>query len=208
MKVATSKLKRILSSQLTFDMVTYGANCAIADLLAQFIEAFKFDSLLDRPITIDWTRLSRYLIFGTFISAPFLSLTYSAMDRAIPIPHGTLWSHQPGWAQAVLQHVFWDQVGFGVIWQALYFVSMGLMQGNQLDEVVAHADRQIVPVMLDGLSSFAALQYLNFALVPTKYRVPAVAVTDMAWTTYLSMSANASGKACVDHSKTAKRKEG
>jgi len=192
----------MLGSQLMFDMGTYGANCAMADLLAQFIQALKDDSLLDRTIKIDWTRLSHYLIFGTFISAPFLSLTYSAMDRAIPIPQGTLWNHQPGWTSAVLQHVFWDQVGFGVIWQALYFVSMGLMQGKNLKDVVAHVDKQMVPVMLDGLSSFAALQYLNFAIVPMKYRVPAVAVMDMAWTTYLSISANASRKTPVQTSTT------
>jgi len=173
---------------LVTKMWSSGIILALGDYLAQKIEQHKNKS----KDSIDPKRLAVYAIFGALISAPLLHIMYELLDHKLPMPHGNLFSHPPGWKRKVAGHLLFDQTVIEVLWLMSFFAGTKLLEGHTVQDMVQSIRRDFPPALVDAWKIWPALQLFNFSLVPVNLRVLMVSFIDVGWTAYLSIFSHGS----------------
>lgn len=79
----------------------------------------------------------------------------------------------------------------------LYYTSIGLMEGKSFKEIKDSLKLKYIPTVVANWSVWPIFQYVNFMLVPLRYRLLAVNLMSILWNTFLSLTNASKGKQSV-----------
>lgn len=167
---ATNKL---LGKYLIYtNTITCGGLMGLGDVIQQEIELHK---KIHRDGVFNWTRTAHMTIIGLAIG-PIQHWIYKYMD--IFLPQRT--------HSSIIKKIMFDQfvVSPGCIYIFIY--GIGLLETGGLDAGHKEIKEKFFTIYLADWLVWPPTQYINFAYIPTKYRVLYINVLTMLYDVFLS----------------------
>ncbi|XP_045127458.1 PXMP2/4 family protein 4-like [Portunus trituberculatus] len=118
----------------------------------------------------------RYLVLGTFVTAPTVHVWVKLASKIIK---GTTLKH------AVLKAGL-EQVLFAPVGQTQFYLGITLLEGRPWDECVREWKQKLIPTWKVAVCFWPVVQTFNFAYVAEKNRVVVVSLASFMWTIFLS----------------------
>eukprot|EP00980_Cylindrotheca_fusiformis_P003909 scaffold867_cov112-Cylindrotheca_fusiformis.AAC.7 len=157
----------------------------IGDVIAQ-----KSEGLTE----LDFPRVARSGIAGGIGHGPLSHVWYNLSESFFTHLHITAW-----WS--FFPKIVVDQTVWGPIWNGSYILLLGLMNRENVDEMVGNVKTSTVPLFLDGLKLWPLAHCVTYGLVPVENRLLWVDLVEILWVTILATKA-ASLASEKDHRKT------
>lgn len=122
--------------------------------------------------------------------SPIVTKWYAYLSKNVKYPYATAFGKIPSKTQkAVLDtaaQTAADQLLFAPVGIGMYFVGIGVLQGQNWQEIKSQLTAKYVPTLLNNWKVWPAFQMVNFYFVPPSGRVLGQALMSIAWNTYLS----------------------
>ncbi|XP_045582166.1 PXMP2/4 family protein 4 isoform X2 [Procambarus clarkii] len=118
----------------------------------------------------------RYLVFGTFATAPTV---YAWVRLASIIVKGNTLKH-------AIYKAGLEQIVFAPAAQTQFYLGITLLEGRPWAECVQEWKEKLIPTWKVGVCIWPLVQTINFAYVAEKNRVVVVSVASFMWTIFLS----------------------
>ncbi|KAI5717068.1 hypothetical protein M8J76_017055 [Diaphorina citri] len=134
------------------------------------------EKFIAKKKTIDYDRIMRFSMFGTFYVAPTLYCWLSIARRKWPKP--TL-SHS-------LKKALVEQVTYTPFAMISFYFGMTLLEGKTVDDGLHEVSHKFWPTYQIGVMVWPFAQLINYTLVSEKNRVPYVSVCSLLWTSFLA----------------------
>lgn len=174
------------------DVATAGGLGCVGDIICQ--------KAIEGPTSMDWRRLFAVSSFGAlYMGGAFhflcqiFPLVVCAVGRQLPARYGLARSLQSTSSAA---HAFGcaicDNVHDGAIMIPLYFLGVGMLQGDSFDKARRNLRAEWLTSYLADAGFWLPVMSANFALVPAAYRVRTVAAASMAWSVIIDYLAHRS----------------
>ena len=165
---------------------------ACGDVLAQMIEARR----TQHGVSFQWSGLQvrRMLAIaaeGLFISGPLMHLSYEALEEYFPIFADDGSSSDDSWFMVILQ-VLVDAILMDSLFVATVILSGALLEGRG-DGIAKVMRAAYIPAVRASWKTslvWSPIQLLSFKYVPLHFRVVAVNLQDIAWSTTISCMAH------------------
>ena len=164
--------------------VTAGVVSLLGDMLAQVFERTMKKG--QAPASFKIRRSLTVAAEGLFVSGPILHYAYDQMEESV-----TSLGIANVWMETVLQ-VFLDILVLDSLFTGTLMVTSALLQGRSKD-IISELKNEYVPaVRVAWLSSLsmAPLQFLNFGLIPLRFRVLITNFQDVIWNAAVSFMAH------------------
>ncbi|XP_046838725.1 protein Mpv17 isoform X3 [Vespa crabro] len=163
MRIIFKSYQKLLSKYpVRTQAVQAGILMGLGDQLAQnFVERNKFKDL-------DFARTGHFISIGFFIAGPATTTWYRILDKYIGSKGGVV----------VMKKVLCDQLLFAPSFLSILLVSIGLLQGNDID----------------SLKHKLKTNYFEILLNNYKYQVLLVQSVALLWNTYISYITNTGNK--------------
>ncbi|XP_046838716.1 protein sym-1 isoform X2 [Vespa crabro] len=170
-------LHEILENAQKPKIVT-GILMGLGDQLAQnFVERNKFKDL-------DFARTGHFISIGFFIAGPATTTWYRILDKYIGSKGGVV----------VMKKVLCDQLLFAPSFLSILLVSIGLLQGNDIDSLKHKLKTNYFEILLNNYKIWPMVQLVNFYFIPLQYQVLLVQSVALLWNTYISYITNTGNK--------------
>lgn len=154
--------------------VQAGLLMAFGDQLAQnIVERRKVENL-------DFVRTSQFACIGFFVGGPATRTWYGILDKYIGSKGGTV----------VVKKVLCDQLLFAPTFLAILLVSIGALQGNDVDSLKLKLRNDYLEILTNNYKLWPMVQLVNFNFVPLQYQVLVVQSVALLWNTYISYRTN------------------
>eukprot|EP00794_Sanderia_malayensis_P000141 gene141-753_t len=115
-------------------------------------------------------------VMGCTYYGPFMTFVYDHLDRFLP---GTA-------SKTVLKKLAIDQFVLTTFGVCVFYVGISLLEGKSLKENFAELKKKFIPTYAASFMVWPTAQVINFALVPTAYRVIYISTVAFFWTVLLS----------------------
>lgn len=172
--VVLSTLRRTLVKYpLISNVLTMTTLLAGADLTCQLIEKKELTRF-------DFKRLRNMATLGLVYYGPVLFYYYRILDRRLPAKN----------PRTILLKLFIDQFVFTIPSLAIFFLSMGYMEGKQWEDNVSELRMKFLPTYVTSCLFWPGVQIVNFAVVPAVYRVAYISGMSFVWISFLSYVKN------------------
>ncbi|XP_063976953.1 peroxisomal membrane protein 2 [Diachasmimorpha longicaudata] len=130
------------------------------------------DTTLDEA-GYNWPVLQRYVVYGYFLAGPILHQWYLWLDR-----------FYVGTAGATLvKKLFFDQFILTPPLIVLFFSSMSLMEGKE--DLLGECKAKFIKTFQTSCLYWLPMQFINFLIIPAKFRVVFVSVAAFLWVNIL-----------------------
>lgn len=147
---------------------------AVGDLLAQHFSG----------VDVNILRALRLGAYGFAIEGPIGSMWYDLLDRHV-FPED---AHS---VKAVLAKTALDQLVYASVMTAIYFVSTNCIEGHP-EQAIHALQTKYFSTLLANYMVWPAAHTINFAFVPTDYRLLYNNAVAIAWLTFLSLASHSS----------------
>lgn len=124
---------------------------------------------------IDWWRVGKFTLLGTFFTGPTLHYWYGLLARKIP---------GPGVTQA-LQRLALDQILFAPTY-ICGFYSLALLLDGTPELIMKKLKSDLKPTIIANFSVWVPCQFINFKFVPPHLQVLWSNMVGFFWNIYLS----------------------
>ncbi|XP_011312674.1 peroxisomal membrane protein 2 [Fopius arisanus] len=121
----------------------------------------------------NWSVLRRYIVYGYFLAGPILHGWYLWLDKFFVGTTGAV----------VMKKLFCDQFILTPPLLVLFFSSMSLMEGK--DEILGECKAKFVKTFQTSCLYWLPVQFVNFLIIPPKYRVVFVSIAAFLWVNIL-----------------------
>nr|CAH7712927.1 unnamed protein product [Callosobruchus chinensis]CAH7714955.1 unnamed protein product [Callosobruchus chinensis] len=158
--------KSLEKHPLIANSIIYGTLCTAAELSQQTLTK-KVISEVPRPIEYDI--VGRYSIYGTFVGGPVLSVWYRFLDKICP---GTA-------PKILVKKLLVDQFFFTPQLLVLFYVTMSLMERKQ--DLLEECKSKFPKTFQTSCLFWLPAQTVNFAVIPSVYRVTYISCCSFAW---------------------------
>ncbi|XP_070581165.1 mpv17-like protein [Ptychodera flava] len=156
-------LRRIGKSHLIRNAVFLGTAYCVTESFQQTVIGEGYDI----------AKIERFGIWGLCFNGPAMYGWYKLLDGFLP---GTT-------ARAVTMKLCLDEVIMGPLFAVGFFIAMSAMEGKS--DLFAEAKLKAIPAYLAGVAFWVPAQFINFRLVPPKFRVVYVGTTAFIWANIL-----------------------
>jgi hypothetical protein len=154
-----------------------GAIMGLADLFTQkVVVAMDNNNEIDQW---DVSRSCRWIIAGLFLHGPYFFLGFRAIDRYFVDVTTTTQVNMT----TVLKKTAAAQFGLFPPYLVLLFSYMGFMEQQNIVEKVKH---RVPEAFVAGCIFWPVANVANFALIPSRYRVPYLSFAAGVWNSFLS----------------------
>ena len=196
MQLLRKQLRSIITKvdwpALRTDVATAGGLGCAGDLICQ--------QAIEGQTSMDWRRLTAVSTFGAlymggafYFLCQIFPLVVCAVGRQMPARFGLAQQLQ---ATSSAAHAFGcaiaDNIHDGALMIPLYFLSVGIMQGDSFEKARSNLRAEWLTSYLVGAGFWLPVMSANFALVPAQYRVRYTAAANMAWTVIIDYLAHRS----------------
>jgi protein Mpv17 len=154
------------------NVVASGALMFLGDAIVQNVELYRGQH---ETGSFDYPRAGRMLAMGLFHGAPRHAF-YFWLERRFP-------AHT---AVSTAKKIFFDQAVFSVFIDTTFLFGMSLLEGKGVRASFEFMKDRFPKVFLFDNLFWPPIQIINFVLVPFKYRVLYVSLTNTAWSIVLS----------------------
>ncbi|XP_041974486.1 protein Mpv17 [Aricia agestis] len=128
----------------------------------------------------DFKRTAQFSSIGFFALGPSLRMWYGTLNKYVGSSGKTV----------ALKKVCFDQVIFAPTCLFFILLSVGLMQGKDIDRIKSEMQNNYPDVLITNYYVWPFVQLLNFYFVPLHYQVLLVQTVALFWNTYLSWKTN------------------
>jgi Mpv17 / PMP22 family len=157
-----------LHTTLNFQALTAAALSVVSDVMAQKMQNPKG--------TIDTSSALKQAVIGLLVRGPFVHGWYSILERLFASwPADSL--------KTAIAKMLVDQTTFSIFFNAFYFLSIGLLNGQSLSKIKSDLSVQLPSVMAANYRVWPLVNVLNFAVVPPNLRY----VQNMSFATMLCL---------------------
>eukprot|EP00795_Rhopilema_esculentum_P017676 gene17676-9330_t len=119
---------------------------------------------------------------GFFYYGPVSTFVYNNLDRILP----------GSGAKVVMKKLIFDQMVFTCISTGIFYVGMSLLEGKTWNETKAELKKKFLPTYAASFIIWPTAQAINFAFIPTAYRVVYISTIAFFWVISLSYLKNKS----------------
>lgn len=169
----------LLEKPLVTKAVTSGVICCAADLTCQLAfppaSAASTDDKSRKNPSVDFKRLGKFTMIGTFFAGPMLHYWYGYL--AVKVTGNTVVS--------TLQRVALDQFVFAPAYLAT-FLSLMLLVDGETDKIGTKLQHDWWPTTLSNCTFWVPMQLVNFRMVPPHMQVLFASAVGYIWNIYLS----------------------
>lgn len=127
----------------------------------------------------DWPRMFRLCAYSALIGTPFTHYWFGFLDKAVNMGKLT-----------ALVKMGLDQTLMAPLGIGLFFLSVGLMEGQPASAAVAATKEKLRPTLLANWTIWPAANLVNFAFIPSEQRILYVNLVYIFWASFLSTMAN------------------
>lgn len=145
----------------------------LSDVCAQLLSSFT---------SMNTSRLLRFALYGLCMTGPMGHFWFLALDRIVT-------ASGPA---AVLKKVLLDQLLFAPVATALFFATMKFADGKSLKDISAFLKNNLPTTLLSSYKVWPIANVINFAFVPSAYRVVFTSAVSVVWISFLSLVAGPS----------------
>lgn len=119
----------------------------------------------------DTDALKRYAVIGFGVFPHIFHLWYTWLDKRYPGRS----------VRTIATKLFLDQAVLGPVDIGLFYGSLGLLEGHDLDSISAEMREKFVPTFLTEISFWVPVQIVNFYFVSDRYRVMFIGAAGFVW---------------------------
>lgn len=130
-----------------------------------------------KPLEFDRTNVLRSAVVGAFLQAPIYHFYYEVTEYFFP----------SGPIVNSLIKTGIDQTLTMAFWNAVYYISMGLLQGERLEDVLHQAKVTAWPLLKTSWKLWPAAHIVTYGFVPVQHRLLWVDFIEMVWCVILSL---------------------
>uniref|UniRef100_A0A061SIT4 Protein Mpv17 n=1 Tax=Tetraselmis sp. GSL018 TaxID=582737 RepID=A0A061SIT4_9CHLO len=159
-------------------MLITGATYWFADWIAQTYEG---NALLD----FNTERLLRSSVTGLLFLGPLAHFYYTVQDDIF----AQIWPSSP-WYSEVLKMLI-DNTAYCFSYNFLYYLATGLLKGSSVRSILDDFGGAWWRLQKAGWRIWPYVGAITHTVIPTQHKVLFVDAIEVAWVTYLSLSANA-----------------
>ncbi|KAL0481351.1 ER membrane protein complex subunit 2 [Acrasis kona] len=164
------RTKSFFSKPIVHDMLISGSLYGVGDLICQTIQKKNQDEF-------DLVRTGRMVVYGTFVFGPVGHIWYKWLDSSVK-------ASKP--LTVVMKKLAWDELVFAPVCVFGFFVGISLLQGKTSRQSLEKAQSEFLPTYKLDLAVWPAVQFINFLLVPLKYRMALINFVNVFWNAYMS----------------------
>lgn len=157
------------------NVISCGSLLAIGDVVTQRIEWLDIKEGSGKEKKQNWPRTGRMFCMG-FILGPFNHCWYKILDHFLKGATGKI----------VLKKICADQAVAAPFFCSTFFMGMSLLEGKSVSEGAAEVKEKFLTVYMIDWCVWPPAQFINFYLLPTKFRVVYVSTLTFFWNTFLS----------------------
>lgn len=169
-------LNRLFSKYLLVtNTLTCGGLLAVGDVVTQKIERLDIEEGSLKQKKHNWPRTGRMFCMG-FVLGPFNHCWYKILDHILKGATGRI----------VVKKIMCDQAVAAPFFCSSFFMGMSIMEGKGVSGGVAEVKEKFLTVYMIDWCVWPPAQFINFYLLPTKFRVVYVATITFFWNTFLS----------------------
>ena len=156
---------------------TSGTVYVIGDIISQLL-GDKHLGELDR------TRILRSGAAGFMLHGPLSHFWYIISDYGF----NNILNLQEWWS--VFPKIGVDQLFWGPTWNAIYIMTIGVLQRDKLKDSLSAVKSQTVPLMKSGIKLWVPTHMITYGLIPQANRLLWVDTVEILWCVILATSAN------------------
>eukprot|EP00210_Caulerpa_lentillifera_P009142 g8716.t1 len=160
--------------------ITCAVGMAVGDILAQFISS-KHPTKMKAPFKLDVTRTARIALFGGVVNGPLGHVWYTVLDRFV-LPSN------PTHPISIVVKCVLDQMIMAPIGTALFFSSMKCLEMKPM-MCQEELKMKFIPSLLASYRLWPAAHLVNFAMIPSNFRILYINVVAVFWSAALSSMA-------------------
>eukprot|EP00210_Caulerpa_lentillifera_P009496 g9056.t1 len=157
--------------------LTCALGMALGDVIAQLLSS-KRRVKKKTWLRLDLARTARAAAFGGLVSGPLAHVWYNALDNSV-LPS------TPTHPVAVLSKCVLDQTLMAPLCTILFFSSMKLME-RRPTECISEVRNKFFPSLMASYRLWPAAHLINFAFVPSGFRILYINMITVAWSVALS----------------------
>jgi len=175
--------KKLVDYPTTTQGFIAGSLFSCGDVICQIIERSNQEKKESKEVKnkkedeIDWLRVGRMCTVGFVVVGPACHYWYKFLDKRM----------QSTTVAQALKKTLVDETLFGPVYLASFFVSIGILEGMNSQQIVQKIKKDFWPTFLMDMVVWPPAQTINFYFVPPAYRVLYISFISLFWNAYLSM---------------------